>query len=322
MLVWIKNRRIDIDLEEELNAFDWVKGRWFDDKLIACSPFRYDNSPSFFVNLENLPDKEIAGTWLDSGALQGSDYKSGNFLTLLSFLREETEEETFEYLMEKYDFKPYKSKLKLKMGLHLKQDFKPLNVPSGEIDNTYLPSRGISPFICEIANVVHNKEDKHVAFLWKNSIGEIQAIKYRNTEDKIFYYEKGGRRLNELLFNLDYVTNAKCKTIAITEAEIDALSWLQLGRGAVAVGGSNFSDAQLSLLVRTGAENLILSLDNDKVGEALAVKIYEACKKYFTIYKVEFPAGCKDMNDFIRQYPNQKPKIKKVTTNLLTTSTK
>jgi hypothetical protein len=321
MLVWIKNRRIDIDLEEELNAFDWLKGRWFDDKFVACSPFRYDNSPSFFVNLENLHDKEIAGTWLDSGALQGSEYKSGNFLTLLSFLREETEEETFEYLMEKYDFKPYKSKLSLKLGLKVKKGFKPLEIPSGEIDNTYLPSRGISSEVCKAVNVIHSKETNAVAFLWKNPLGEIQAIKYRNTHDKIFFYEEGGRRLNELLYNLDYVTANKCKTIAITEAEIDALSWLQLGRGAVAVGGSSFSDAQLSLLIRTGAENLILSLDNDEVGKALAKKIYEKTNKYFTIYMVEYPEGCKDMNDFIRQYPNQKPKLKKITTNLLTTST-
>ena len=93
--VWIKNIRLDIDLEEELSQFSWNRERYLEDKFVACSPFRYDNSPSFFVNLVNLPDKEIAGTWLDSGALQGSDYKSGNFITLLAYLREETEEETF-----------------------------------------------------------------------------------------------------------------------------------------------------------------------------------------------------------------------------------
>lgn len=316
MKVWIKNIRLDIDLEEELNAFDWTRGRWFEDKFVACSPFRYDNSPSFFVNLVNLPDKEIAGTWLDSGALQGSEYKSGNFLTLLSFLREETEEETFDYLKEKYDFKPYTSKLKLKIDLKIKEDFKPLQEPQGLIDTHYLPSRGISSSVCEESSVKYVESEKAVAFTWRNPLGEIQAIKYRRTEDKIFYYQKGGRRLNELLFNLDYVTKHKCQTIAITEAEIDALSWQTLGRGAVAVGGSSFSKAQASQLIRTGAKNLIISTDNDAVGKSLANKIYKMMKNHFSIYVVEYPDGCKDMNDFIRQYPTKKPIIKKVSTKL------
>lgn len=317
MKVWIKNIRLDIDLEEELNQFDWLRGRYFDDKFVACSPFRYDNSPSFFVNLVDLPDKEIAGTWLDSGALQGSNYKSGNFLTLLSFLREETEDETFDYLIEKYNFKPYESQLKLNLDLKLRQQFKPLTEPLGEVDLNYLPSRGIPEEVCREATIRYIEEEKAVAFTWRNPMGEIQAIKYRRTEDKIFYYQKGGRRLNELLYNIDYVTRHKCQTIAITEAEIDALSWQVLGRGAVAVGGSSFSKAQLSQLVRTGAKNLILSLDNDEVGKALSNKIYEMVKQYFNIYIVEYPAGCKDMNDFIRQYPTQRPTLKKVVTKLI-----
>lgn len=316
MKVWVRNLRLDIDLQEELEVFTWSRERWHEDKFVACSPFRYDNSPSFFVNLENLPDKDIAGTWLDSGALQGSDYKSGNFITLLSYLREETEEETFDYLKEKYHFKPYESKLKLKLDFKVKQDFKPLPEPIGEIDTNYLPSRGIPASVCEVATVRYVEEEKAVAFTWRNPLGEIQAIKYRRTKDKIFYYEKGGKRLNELLFNIDFVTNNNCQTVAITEAEIDALSWQALGRGAVAVGGSSFSKAQASQLIRTGAKNLILSTDNDDVGKALAKKIYSMVQQYFTIYVVEYPEGCKDMNDFIRQYPNQKPKLKKVSTKL------
>ena len=316
MKVWVKNLRLDIDLQEELSEFSWQRERWHEDKFVACSPFRYDNSPSFFVNLENLPDKEIAGTWLDSGALQGSDYKSGNFLTLLAYLREETEEETFDYLKEKYDFKPYESKLKLKLDFKVKQDFKPLPEPTGVIDTNYLPSRGIPASVCEVATVRYVEKEKAVAFTWRNTFGEIQAIKYRRTENKIFYYAKGGRRLNELLFNIDYVTKNRCQTVAITEAEIDALSWQALGRGAVAVGGSSFSKAQASQLIRTGVKNVIISTDNDEVGKSLAKKIYNMVKNYFTIYEVVYPEGCKDMNDFIRQYPDQKPKLKKVSTKL------
>lgn len=313
MRVWVGKNRIDIDIIEELSNFNWYKERITDEKFTACSPFRYDNSPSFFVNLSDTKDgKEVAGTWLDSGALYGSDYKSGNFVTLLSFLRQETEEETITYLYDKYDFKPYVSELRLKLNLKIKQPFKPLREPEGELDTEYLPSRGIDSAIGEIAGVKYIKGKNAIALPWRNPMGEIQAIKYRKVDSKIFSYEEGGRHLNDLLYFIDYVTKAKCKTIAICEAEIDTLSWLCVGRGSVAVGGSNFSDVQASQLIRTGAENLIISTDNDKVGQALASQIIKKVGKYFNIYKAVFPEGCKDMNDFIRQYPNQRPKVIKL----------
>lgn len=318
MKVWVGRSRIDVDLIEELNQFNWYKERWTDEKLTACSPFRYDTSPSFFVNLSDTADgKEVAGTWLDSGATYGSDYKSGNFVTLLAFLRQETEEETIAYLYDKYDFKPYVSELKLKLDLKLTKGFTPLKEPTGKVDESYLPSRGIDSAICEIAGVKYIPETNSVAFPWRNPIGEIQAIKYRRTDSKIFYYEEGGRHLNDLLYFIDYVTKAGCKTIAICEAEIDALSWLCVGRGAVAVGGSSFSDVQASQLIRTGAENLIISTDNDKVGQALSRQIVKKVGKYFNIYFAKFPDGCKDMNDFINRYPNQRPKVLKLNRKFL-----
>lgn len=314
MKVWVRNKLLDIDLIEEINEFSWSRERFVEDKFTACSPFRYDGSPSFFINLENLPDKDIAGTWLDSGALEGSEFRSGNFLTLLAFLRNETEDESFEYLIGKYDFKPYQSKLKLNIGLKVKTEFNPLLEPIGEIDNSYLPSRGISLEVCRETRAIFVKDKNAVAFTWRNPLGEIQAIKYRRTDSKIFYYEKGGKRLNELLFNLDFVTRNKCKTIAITEGEIDALSWLTLGRGAVALGGSSFSDKQLSQLIRTGAENIIISTDSDGVGESLADTLTKKLKGYFKLYKVVYPPGVKDLNEFIQKYPNQQPQILKVNT--------
>lgn len=307
-LTWILNRRIDINVKEELEAFEWRSERWVDDRLICCSPFRNDSRPSFFVNLDNIGDKEIAGTWLDSGA-GSNDKRSGNFIDLLAFLRRETIEETFEYLIEKYDFKAYKTDLNLNISLNLPTEFKPLSRPAGELDKTYLISRGISPEVIKEADVF--VKDNNVAFQWKNIQGEILAIKYRNTKDKFFFYEQGGKRLNETLYNIDYVTKNKCKTICITEAEIDTLSLQTLGRGSVALGSANFSDKQASLLLRTGAENIIIATDNDAVGNATALKIYDKLKNYFTIYRLILPNDCKDVNDFLVKYPNQKLNLRK-----------
>ena len=312
-LVWIKRRRVDVDLKEELEAFNWTRAKWIDEKLIACSPFRYDSSPSFFVNLENLPDKEIAGTWLDSGASHGDEFRSGNFVQLLAFLRQETEEETADYLMEKYDFKPYEGELKLKLDLKIKQPFKPLPRPEWEIDRSYLRGRSIAEEVCQEAEVLTPPNKDKVAFLWKSPAGEIEAIKYRSTTQKTFFYEKGGKRLNELLFGIDYVYKNKCESVAICEAEIDALSWRTVGSGgAVAVGGSNFSDKQASLLIRSGVKNIILSLDNDRVGRELERKIYNKLSRYFTFWRVVFPPDIKDMNEWIVRYGAKKPPAQRI----------
>ncbi len=95
--VRIRGHDIEVDVRTELEAHDFERPRWTGDKLIACSPFRSESAPSFFVNL----DGEYAGTWGDSGAYD-SEWASGNLTKLLAFLRGETYEETEEYLLDLY----------------------------------------------------------------------------------------------------------------------------------------------------------------------------------------------------------------------------
>jgi DNA primase len=87
----------EVDIRTELEQFNWVQPKWSTDKLIAASPFRYDKTPSFFVNFTG----QYAGCFGDSGAYD-AEWASGNFVKLLSFLRNETYEETEEYLAGEY----------------------------------------------------------------------------------------------------------------------------------------------------------------------------------------------------------------------------
>ena len=81
----IRGQTVNVDIQSELEVFEWSRPKWSESKLIACSPFRYDHSPSFFVNL----DGDYAGTWGDSGAYD-DEWSKGGFIKLLSFLRRET----------------------------------------------------------------------------------------------------------------------------------------------------------------------------------------------------------------------------------------
>lgn len=77
----IRDFELDVDILEEIEAFDWVGEVIKDNKFIACSPFRSERHPSFAVNLED-------GLWIDSGNTD-EYYHKGNLVKLLSLLRNE-----------------------------------------------------------------------------------------------------------------------------------------------------------------------------------------------------------------------------------------
>ena len=83
-VIKIQGRQVDVDIEGELRLFPWERDRWTADKLIACSPFRTDSHPSFFVSLET-------GGWGDSGGM--GEFESGRLNDLLGYLRGTSPEE-------------------------------------------------------------------------------------------------------------------------------------------------------------------------------------------------------------------------------------
>ena len=60
----VRGRILDVDYYEELEPYldRFNRVKLTGEKLISCSPFRPDTSPSFAVNLFN-------GTWIDSGSI-------------------------------------------------------------------------------------------------------------------------------------------------------------------------------------------------------------------------------------------------------------
>lgn len=294
-LVWVRKQRIEIDLEGELGQYNWEQYRWTDDKLTACSPFRYDKKPSFFVNLINLDaERQIAGTWKDSATGE-----SGSFLDLLSHLRNEHPDDTYDYLIEMYAPKAYSEARDITGYLTPVKEFVPLDCDMDAGSEWLENVRGISQGVQKLFDIRDNPSA--VAFLWKNGRSEIQAIKYRNTHSKIFFYEEGGQRLNTLLYGYDVVTQMGCTTVALTEAEIDALSWWEYNRGALALGGASMSKKQIDLLKRAGIQNIILSFDNDKAGKELAKKLIPLLSPYFNLYFAKL-LDCKDVNEYHLKY--------------------
>ena len=267
----IRGQTINVDIESELREFEWTRPKWTGDKLIAASPFRYDNTPSFFVNL----DGEYAGCFGDSGAFD-DEWAGGGFVKLLSFLRNETYEESEQYLLEKYDFSTESDKIILVLP-KLRHNTKTKVIERAIIERTspYLENRGICESVQMQARVGKSKHYGFVAIPWHNPDGSLANVKYRATRGKTFFYERNARPIRELVYGADlYVKSSE--DLIVCEAEIDALSWRTAGYNAVAVGGVAFTKQQADILRRLPFNRLVVAGDNDKAGARFNAQVVRA----------------------------------------------
>jgi 5S rRNA maturation endonuclease (ribonuclease M5) len=294
----IRGQDVLVDIRTELEQFNWTRPKWSADKLIAASCFRYDKSPSFFVNLSG----EYAGTWGDSGHYD-QEWASGNFTKLLAFLRNETYEETEEYLLGEYGI-PSDGTDSVKLNtvnLRIQRNRQPLNadiLANYTEDYTYLSKRGISERVQRQMGVLYDRESKAAVIPWNLTEKKVNNVKFRTVYGKTFWYYKGGQPIRELVYGIG---QAQATTI-ICEAEIDALSWMEAGFAAVAVGGASFNGWKRDLILRLPIEELIIATDNDKAGGKLRREIETAMKGHVRVRQAYVRADCKDANEALVKY--------------------
>ncbi|WP_142336544.1 toprim domain-containing protein [Bacillus toyonensis] len=293
--VKIRDQSINVDIEYELRQHIWTNERWSSDKLMAASPFRYEHTPSFFVNL----DGNYSGTWKDSGAFD-NEWESGNFTKLLSYLRNETYEETEEYLLEMY-------------GVEYGYDNLVLKPPKFRIDNgrkalnfgrlqeyayrhPYLGQRGISEEVQRQMKIGYDRFRQSVVIPWFDTNGRLANIKYRKVSSKVFWYEKDGKPIGDLIYGLHLAYKRNIKRAVYCEAEIDAMSFMMAGFLGLANGGSSFNQRKAEQILKSPIEELVIVADNDLAGE----KLRKELEKYLN-GKIRltngYVSGYKDANE-------------------------
>lgn len=287
---------IELDILEELRNFEWKNERIAGEKFIACSPFREERRPSFFVNLSG----EYAGTWRDSGYID-SEFEKGSFVKLLSFLRGETEEETEEYLIATYGV-PRRWDAELKLNIQLPVRRNPKYLPFDVLRryayrHPYLTTRGISEKVQRGMKIGYDRERKAVTIPWFDAMGRLANIKFRSVHDKRFWFLRRGVPLRRLLYGLDVIYKKSVEEAVLCEAEIDAMTWMTLGVPAVAVGGNTLSDEQARLLIKSPVKRLVICPDNDSAGYKLVENVRHKLEKYIELYITKVPEKYKDVND-------------------------
>lgn len=304
----VREHELDINYLEELENFEWVHYQIKGNKFQACSPFRDESRPSFAVNLDT-------GTWVDSGSSDEA-YHKGNIISLLSFLRGEESYETEDYLVQKYSLLLHDTEaLQLHLNLVGEKEA-PVFISRESVaylykaKTDYFTGRGISIEVQQQFGCGYNPDNKAIALLWTDKKGNIANIKYRNTNNKVFFYEKGGQPIKHHVFGLHQVVESRAKRVFLCESEIDALTLWTHGYPAVAAGGSSLSDIQSKLILTSGIEEIVIATDNDKVGHRFRQFLKKEFEGHMIVLDVSFPLNKKDVNELTA------PEIKQMCTNL------
>lgn len=302
----IKGQELDInyyvELEPYLDKFERMQIRG--EELTACSPLRDERRPSFSINLDT-------GLWIDRGG-EGTTSR-GNIVSLLAHLRQETYEETADYLLEVYghildnadglalDFQLELEPAEVTLLAQEKYENR-INKPS-----KYLKSRKIDIETQRLFNTGLSENGDAICLPWHDWQGRIINMKYRSIESKGFWYSSGGQPVKKHLYGLFLVLDLHRKQrkesrnlspVYLVESEIDAMYLWSIGKPAIAFGGSSISEQQLELLVGKLSDcELVLATDNDRVGQKFRRVLMRELGGYFAIKELEIPEGYKDVNE-------------------------
>lgn len=285
------------ELEPYLSEFPQysIKGM----ELISSSPFREDNSPSFSLNLDT-------GLWIDFGS-QGGFTGKGNFYSLMANLTgedyEDIEQQYYQVVNGKLD---EINKLELKVRLP-EASPEPVVFDLGdfnywEYQSNYLSNRGITEKAQQAFKVGYDKDNSSIALPIFDIDGNLVNIKFRNVNQKQFYYLHGGQPSSHHLYGGHMVKKLGSSRVGvprvfITESEIDALYLWSYGLPAVALSTARLSRRQEELLGLLGVEELILAFDNDSAGKQVFGDAVKRLLGKFKLYQLVLPKEAKDVND-------------------------
>lgn len=229
-------------------------------------------------------------------------------------MRNETYEETIEYLLSTYDYE-YNAESKVSIDFPSLNDrpsqiVVPTPVYEGKpLDTSYLIKRGIHPKIIELQGVFN--AGNAIGIPWRNSRGDVLNIKYRLKQGKLFWYERCATPIRNMVYGLDTVIQRGITEVVICEAEIDAMTWQSAGVYAIAVGGVSFNRTQVDKIISSGVEKVTLGGDNDKAGMRFNERVSDMLSKYVDLYDLDYGdfGSKKDANDV---GPNRLANIKKI----------
>ena len=161
----------------------------------------------------------------------------------------------------------------------------------------YLLSRGISEAVQRRFNIGYAEKYNGInkgCCIIPTAAGSFVARNVNRCENK-YRYRKGGK---SQLFNAEACGSGG--VVFVTEGEIDALSVLEVGFNAMALGSAGNRRKLIDMYKenRCHGANLVLVLDNDEEGRRAAAELVEAVKAID--YSTMVLGNCKDPNEALQ----------------------
>ena len=163
----------------------------------------------------------------------------------------------------------------------------------------YWETRGITDdYLIELFDLGYDYGTDCITFPVRDVNGNCLFVARRSVKTKWFNYPQGVEKplygLYEIYQDLRKYEDFP-KEIVITESMLDALSFWQVGRYAVALNGIG-TETQFKQLRKLPCRKLILATDSDEAGQQARMNIRKHIKNKL-ITEVIFPKGKKDANE-------------------------
>lgn len=141
------------------------------------------------------------------------------------------------------------------------------------LDQYEMPKRAIHPYwlsrfsqsACRHFRLGYDHERQQPCYPVRDAAGAVLGVVYRQLDREPKYLYPRGMDKSSLLFNFN--TNYR-PYVVLVEGAMDAVACWEAGHHALALYGSNLSNQQVELLLRTGATRIVEALDNDSPGRA------------------------------------------------------
>ena len=168
----------------------------------------------------------------------------------------------------------------------------------------FLESRGIPADVAARYEVTETKEG-NIVFVFRDEVGKIQLIKYRNPAPKENEAKEWSERnCKPILFGM-WQCNLENKTLIITEGQMDSLAVSAAGlENAVSVptGAKGFSWVPYCWNWMQNFEKIIVFGDHEKGQITLYAEILSRWKNRVWCVRAEDYLDCKDANDILRKH--------------------
>lgn len=183
-------------------------------------------------------------------------------------------------------------------------DIKPLVREQPELDpsilskyafyHPYMWQRKLTKEVVDYFSVGYDRERNALTFPVWDEKNKLRFVTERSVESKKFWIPSHVSK--QLLYLLNFATRLNVSILAITEAQIDALTSWGYGMPCCATLGG-ITEEQVSLLNKSGVRIFITMFDNDEWGKRFTDRFNKLIRKDVLVYNLELPKGKKDIND-------------------------